>query len=102
MNMNPANTGSQILSTAGLVQDRFFELDYENGPFATIASFNDWLLAAAARQKPGPGVINTGPVREYLPDTGRIYFTHGDPALGQPRLLTSPVKAKGSSDLRRS
>ncbi|KAK2591451.1 hypothetical protein QQS21_010860 [Conoideocrella luteorostrata] len=64
------------------VQDRFFKLDYEKGPFSTIASFNDWLLAAATRQKPEAGVIITGPLREYLPDEGEIYFTHGDLTLG--------------------
>ncbi|KAG7129493.1 hypothetical protein HYQ46_010110 [Verticillium longisporum] len=71
-----------IGSTNGeTVQDRFFKLDYEGGPFFTIKSFNDWLLAAATRQKPGSDVV-AGPYRDYFPDSGNIYFTHGDLTLG--------------------
>lgn len=73
----------------GTVQDRFFKLDYEKGPFPTIGSFNDWLLAAATRQKPEAGVI-TGPLREYLPDKGEIYFTHGDLTLGNIIISDTP------------
>ncbi|KAH8200232.1 hypothetical protein TruAng_005624 [Truncatella angustata] len=65
----------------GTVQDRFFQHDYEDGPFTTVKSFNDWLLAAATRTRPGPEGI-TGPYRDLLPDTGHVYFTHGDLTLG--------------------
>ncbi|EXU97470.1 aminoglycoside 3'-phosphotransferase/choline kinase domain protein [Metarhizium robertsii] len=73
----------------GTVQDKFFKLDYEEGPFQTIKSFNDWLLAAATRQRPGPNGV-TGPYREYLPDTGEIYFTHGDLTLGNIIISDGP------------
>lgn len=73
----------------GVVQDRFFKLDYEEGPFQTSKSFNDWLLAAATRQRPGPGGV-TGPYREFLPDTGYIYFTHGDLTLGNIIISDGP------------
>jgi hypothetical protein len=66
----------------GTVQDRFFKLDYEEGPFLSIKSFNDWLLAAATRRRPGPDEVIDGPYRDLLPDTGDIYFTHGDLTLG--------------------
>ncbi len=70
--------------SGGVVQDRFFKTDYEEGPLFSIKSFNDWLLATATRQRPGPTGIITGPdlLREYLPDTGDVYFTHGDLTLG--------------------
>lgn len=73
----------------GVVQDRFFKLDYEEGPFQTIKSFNDWFLAAATHQRPGPGGV-TGPYREFLPDTGYIYFTHGDLTLGNIIISDGP------------
>ncbi|POR30952.1 Phosphotransferase enzyme family protein [Tolypocladium paradoxum] len=71
----------------GTLQDCFFKLDYEQGPFWSMKSFNDWLFAAATRQRPDPdGVINglyeDGLYRDLLPDTGNIYFTHGDLTLG--------------------
>ncbi|POR35336.1 Phosphotransferase enzyme family protein [Tolypocladium paradoxum] len=71
----------------GTVQDRFFKLDYEEGPFLTIKSFNDWLFAAATRQRPGPdGVIKgldlDGLYRDFIADTGNIYLTHGDLTVG--------------------
>ncbi|KAK9783573.1 putative Kinase-like domain-containing protein [Seiridium cardinale] len=65
----------------GTVQDRFFQVDYEDGPFTSIKSFNDWLFAAATRTRPGPEGV-TGPYRDLLSDTGPIYFTHGDLTLG--------------------
>ncbi|PNY21222.1 Uncharacterized protein TCAP_07279 [Tolypocladium capitatum] len=65
----------------GTVQDRFFKLDYEEGPFFTIDEFHDWLFTAATRQTPGQGVL-TGPYRDFFPDSGNIYFTHGDLTLG--------------------
>lgn len=73
----------------GVVQDRFFRLDYEEGPFQTIRSFNDWLLAAATRQRPGLDGV-TGPYREFLPDTGDIYFTHADLTLGNIIISDGP------------
>ena len=73
----------------GTVQDRFFKLDYEEGPFLTVKSFNDWLLAAATRQRPVLAGI-TGPYREFLPDTGNIYFTHGDLTLGNIIISGTP------------
>jgi hypothetical protein len=73
----------------GTVQDRFFKLDYEEGPFLTVKSFNDWLLAAATRQRPGLEGI-TGPYREFFPDTGNIYFTHGDLTLGNIIISGTP------------
>ncbi|KJZ75108.1 hypothetical protein HIM_05594 [Hirsutella minnesotensis 3608] len=65
----------------GTVQDRFFKPDYENGPFLSIKDFNDLLLAAATRQAPGQDVI-PDPYRDFFPDSGGIYFTHGDLTLG--------------------
>ncbi|KAI3320457.1 hypothetical protein HD806DRAFT_538294 [Xylariaceae sp. AK1471] len=41
----------------GPVQDRFFHFDYVEGPFLTIKSFQDWLLAAATRQQVRPDNI---------------------------------------------
>lgn len=73
----------------GTLQDRFFKLNYEEGPFQTIKSFNDWLLAAATRQRPGPGGV-TGPYREFLPDTGNIYFTYGDLTIGNIIISDGP------------
>lgn len=57
--------------------------DYEDGPFLTIKSFNNWVFAAATRQRPGPDGIIPGldhpcMYRKGLPDNGTIYFTHGD------------------------
>ncbi|KAL7917162.1 phosphotransferase enzyme family protein [Trichoderma austrokoningii] len=71
----------------GTVQDRFFMTDYEEGLFRTIKSFNDWLFAAATRQRPGPDGIIPGldhphMYRDLISDTGRVYFTHGDLTLG--------------------
>ncbi|KAK7430658.1 hypothetical protein QQZ08_002700 [Neonectria magnoliae] len=61
-------------------------LDYEEGPFLAIKSFNDWLFAAATRQRPGPngipGLDHPYLYRDLIPDTGNIYFTHGDLTLG--------------------
>ncbi|KAM3422418.1 hypothetical protein BST61_g2769 [Cercospora zeina] len=70
--------------SGGVLQDRFFRVDYEKGPFYDIKSFNDWLLAAATRQTPGPnGEINTNEVyRPFIPDSGKVFFTHGDISLG--------------------
>lgn len=62
----------------GAVQDRFFKLDYEEGPFSSIKSFNDWVGATATRQKPGPGGFKRDIYRDFLADSGEIYFTHGD------------------------
>ena len=68
------------------MQDRFFMLDYDGGSFSTIKSFNDGLFAAATRQRPGPdgirGLDLPEMYRNLLPDTGSIYFTHGDLTLG--------------------
>ncbi|KAL1297356.1 hypothetical protein AAFC00_004897 [Neodothiora populina] len=70
----------------GTVQDRFFKTDYEAGPFFNIKSFNDWVFAAATRQRPGPegisGLDLPEMYRNLLPDTGSVYFTHGDLTLG--------------------
>ncbi|KAI5457659.1 kinase-like domain-containing protein [Mariannaea sp. PMI_226] len=70
----------------GVVQDRFFILDYEEGPFLNIKPFNDWLFAAATRQRPGPdgiaGLDLPEMYRDLIPDTGNVYFTHGDLTLG--------------------
>ncbi len=65
----------------GPVQDRFFHFDYVEGPFLAIKSFQDWLLAAATRQRVRPGeevVVLDGLYRDWLPDTGNICLTHGD------------------------
>lgn len=71
----------------GVVQDRFFRLDYEKGPFSTINAFNDWLFVAATRQRPGPdgiieGLDHPDMYRDLIPDDGRMFFTHGDLTLG--------------------
>nr|POF06968.1 hypothetical protein CFP56_31592 [Quercus suber] len=65
----------------GSVQDRFFKLDFEKGPFLDIQSFNDWTLAAATRHIPPPVDVD-GLYRDLLPDSGNVYFTHGDLTLG--------------------
>lgn len=67
--------------------DRFFKLDYEEGPFHSIKSFNDWLFAAATRQRPGPdgfvpGLDRDDMYRDFISDSGNIYFSHGDLTLG--------------------
>lgn len=78
----------------GTVQDRFFKLDYEEGPFFTIKTFNDWLLAAATRQRPGPEGVVADPYREFIPDSGNIYFTHGDLTLGNIIVSGTPGSRK--------
>ncbi|KAI0542880.1 hypothetical protein GGR58DRAFT_509745 [Xylaria digitata] len=56
--ISPGPSGPFIGSVSrGLVQDRFFHFDYVEGPFLTIKSFKDWLLAAATRQQVRPGNI---------------------------------------------
>ncbi|WPH01061.1 Hypothetical protein R9X50_00389600 [Acrodontium crateriforme] len=62
----------------GAVQDRFFEFNYEGGPFASIQSYNNWLVAAGTRQTPQLEGYMDGPFREFFPDKGNVYFTHGD------------------------
>lgn len=60
------------------LQDRFFQLGDSGGPFPSIRSFNIFLLAVAIRQ---PGQLEgymDGPFRDFLPDHGNIFFTHGD------------------------
>ncbi|KAF5020591.1 hypothetical protein F66182_7377 [Fusarium sp. NRRL 66182] len=77
----------------GAVQDRFFRLDYKEGPFSNTKSFNDWLFAAATRQRPGPdgilGLDHPHMYRDWVPDTGNVYFTHGDLTLGN--IMISPA-----------
>lgn len=87
----PIESLTSILGSinGGAVQDRFFLLDYEEGPFLSIKSFHDWFLAAATRQRPGPQEI-TGPYRDLLPDTGNIYFTHGGLTLGNIIISGTP------------
>lgn len=87
----------------GAVQDRFFRLDYEEGPFRNIKSFNDWLFAAATRQRPGPdgipGLDHPDMYRDLIPDTGNVYFTHGDLTLGNIIISTaSPPKIRAIID----
>lgn len=62
----------------GHVQDRFFKPDYEEVPFYSIRSFNDWVGATATRQRPSPEGFKRDIYRDYLPDTGEVYFAHGD------------------------
>ncbi|RSL82348.1 hypothetical protein CDV31_016943 [Fusarium ambrosium] len=83
----------------GTVQDRFFKLDYEEGPFLTIESFNDWLLAAATRQPPEQIDI-TCPYRSFFSDRGNIFFTHGDLTLGNIIVSGVPgsIKIEGIVD----
>lgn len=81
------------------MQDRFFQLDYEAGPFSTIKSFNDWVFAAATRQRPGPdGSIESLDLpemsRNLLPDTGNIYLTHGDLTPGNLMISKDPHNRK--------
>lgn len=91
-----ANLGAASVN-GGVIQDRFFRIDYEEGPFSTIKSFNDWLFAAATRQRPGPegilGLDHPHMYRDLIPDTGNVYFTHGDLTLGNIIVsATSPPK----------
>ncbi|KAI0977354.1 kinase-like domain-containing protein [Xylaria arbuscula] len=75
----------------GPVQDRFFHFDYVEGPFFTIKSFQDWLFAAATRQQVRPGddvLVLDDMYRDWLPDTGNIFLTHGDLTLGN--IIVSP------------
>ncbi|KAI0867233.1 kinase-like domain-containing protein [Hypoxylon argillaceum] len=80
--VSPDPSGPFIGSVSrGPVQDRFFHFDHVEGPFLTIKSFQDWLLAAATRQQVRPGeevVVLDGLYRDWLPDTGNICLTHGD------------------------
>ncbi len=77
----------------GHAQDRYFKLDYEEGPFKDIKSFNDWLGMAATRQRPGPNGIIRDPYRDFLPDTGEVYFTHGDLTPGNIIISDTPSTA---------
>ncbi|WPH04658.1 Hypothetical protein R9X50_00755100 [Acrodontium crateriforme] len=75
-NMSP---DTLICSTnGGAVKDRFFRFDYDSGPFTSIQSYNNRLLAAATRQTPQLEGYMEGPYRDFLPDNGNVYFTHGD------------------------
>lgn len=71
----PCQHRSRDSINGGTVQDRFPELDYENGPLATIASFNDWLTRRCRSTK-------TWARRDYRPSP-RI------PARYRPNLLHS-------------
>ena len=62
----------------GTVTDIILKLDYEDGPFHSIKSFNDWILCAATRQKSVPTTYLRELYRDLLPDSGDIFFTHGD------------------------
>ncbi|KAJ8127628.1 hypothetical protein O1611_g6007 [Lasiodiplodia mahajangana] len=90
--VSPGPSGPFIGSVGqGPVQDRFFHFDYVEGPFFTIKSFQDWLLAAATRQRVRPGekvVVMDGLYRDWLPDTGNIHLTHGDLTLDN--IIVSP------------
>lgn len=79
--------------SGGTVQDRFFKLDYEEGPFSSIESFNDWLLIAALRQTTVPEKLD-GSYRDLLPDRGNVYFTHGDLTLGNIIVSGAPGSKK--------
>ncbi|KAG5994853.1 hypothetical protein E4U43_003163 [Claviceps pusilla] len=84
----------------GTLLDRFFRFDYEEGPFPTVKSFNDWFFAAATRQRPGPGkAIDPGPYRHLLPDTGNIYFAHGDLTLTNIMISDGPAPRRISAIL---
>jgi hypothetical protein len=69
----------------GKVQDRYFRPDREEGPFATVKSFNDFVFAVATRQTAGPdgyggieGLNHPDMLRNMLPDTESVLFCHGD------------------------
>ena len=77
------------------MQDRYFRLDYERGPLFTIKEFNDLLLAAATRQSPDREVVVVdGLYRDYLPDSGNIFFAHGDLTLGNIMISDEPGPRK--------
>nr|POE48870.1 hypothetical protein CFP56_38967 [Quercus suber] len=73
----------------GFVQDRFFQSDFERGPFPSIQLFNDWVLSTATRQIPAPVHVE-GLYRDFLPDDGNVYFTHGDLTLGNIIISSNP------------
>ena len=73
--------------------DRFFKLDYEDGPFHSFKTFNDWVFCAAIRQRVIPPNADD-PYREFLLDSGGICFTHGD------LTLNNIIIAPGSSPRR--
>jgi hypothetical protein len=73
-----SNIGLTASVNNGHVQDRFFKLDYEEGPFTTVAEFNDWVGGTATRQKPGPEGFERDIYRDFVPDMCPVYFTHGD------------------------
>ncbi|KPM43226.1 hypothetical protein AK830_g3342 [Neonectria ditissima] len=83
----------------GPVTDRFFHDDYVEGPFYTIKAFNDWTLAAATRQRPGPEGVKLLPHRDLFPDKGNIYFTHGDLTLNNIIISGTPGSYKIESIL---
>ncbi|KAG9251344.1 phosphotransferase enzyme family protein [Emericellopsis atlantica] len=106
---NPSNligTTLSLFTRAMLTFDdrRFFRLNHEGGPFSSIKSFNNWLFAITTHQTPGPdGVRNLEHpdlYRDLLPDTGRIYFTHGDLTLGNIIVSGAPgvQRVKGIID----
>ncbi|KAI1312840.1 kinase-like domain-containing protein [Xylaria venustula] len=90
--VSPDPSGPFIGSVSrGPVQDRFFHFGYVEGPFLTIKSFQDWMFAAATRQQVRPGddvLVLDDMYRDWLPDTGHIYLTHGDLTLGN--IIVSP------------
>ncbi|EQK97958.1 hypothetical protein G6O67_006255 [Ophiocordyceps sinensis] len=85
---HPTCTNSQDLAdwsvNGGILQDRYFKLDYGKGPFFSVKAFNDWVFAAGTRQIPGPDGVEYGPYADFLklPDTSDIHFAHGDLTLG--------------------
>lgn len=83
----------------GTVQDRFFRPGYEKDPFPSIKAFNDWMFAAATRQQPEEdGIINgldhPDMCRDLLPDSGNVYFTHGDLTLRNIMVSGPPGSSK--------
>ncbi|KAM5477064.1 hypothetical protein MauCBS54593_000335 [Microsporum audouinii] len=57
------------------------------GPFKSIQEFNDWFSALPQRWLPDSSKYQD-PYREYLPDDGKIKFTHGD--LHRGNIIISP------------
>lgn len=73
----------------GTVQDTYFRDGFEKGPFYDIKSFNGWMFCTALRMQTPPELYD-GCYRDNLPDSGKVYFAHGDLTLGNIMVAGAP------------
>lgn len=93
------------LITGGEIHDRFSRLNYgparPAGPFATVKASKDSVQLAALPVTPMYQRKFEGSCRPHLPETGNIYFSHGDLHFGNimvSQFLGQPVVITGVMD----